>query len=94
MTYENSKRLHADRNAPEVLAARRHVLGLAREKVAARAGLSDRTIYNLESGRVAPQLGTVLALALALGLTAEDVIAESEQFERLVPETTSDEASE
>jgi DNA-binding XRE family transcriptional regulator len=53
--------------------------GLSREKLAARAGLSARTIFNLERCIGQPQAITVAALARALGCSAEDIFATNEQ---------------
>ena len=45
--------------------------GLSRERLAARAGLSPRTIYNLEHGLAHPRRATAVVLALALGVEPE-----------------------
>jgi transcriptional regulator with XRE-family HTH domain len=51
------------------LRAHRLALGLRREALAERAGVIPQTICNLERGAHAPQPGTLLKLARALGIT-------------------------
>src|SRR5262245_547864 len=53
-----------------LLRARRHRACLSQEQLAARAELSERTVRNLEAGRVqSPRAGTVRLLADALQLS-------------------------
>jgi tetratricopeptide (TPR) repeat protein/transcriptional regulator with XRE-family HTH domain len=53
----------------QVVAAHRRRLSLTQEELAVRAGLSDRTIREIEAGRVAaPRAASVRALADAFGL--------------------------
>jgi DNA-binding XRE family transcriptional regulator len=46
---------------------------LSRERLAAKADISARTIYNLETGRTAPSDLTQAALARALECQIEDI---------------------
>lgn len=52
-------------NVHPLLALRRS-LGLSREVLGAKAGISPRTIYNIEVEGVRPQRSTVRVLCLAL----------------------------
>ena len=45
--------------------------GLTQQQVADLAGLSDRTVRDLEKGSTSPSLGAVLAAACVLGLRVE-----------------------
>jgi DNA-binding XRE family transcriptional regulator len=47
--------------------------GLTGEQLAAQAGLSLKTIYVVETGRVVPQRATVYVLAAALRCQPEDI---------------------
>ncbi|MDO4238801.1 helix-turn-helix domain-containing protein [Micrococcus sp.] len=55
---------------PALRAARRR-LGLTQQEVADLAGLSDRTVRDLEKGSSSPSLGAVIAVATVLGLRLE-----------------------
>jgi tetratricopeptide (TPR) repeat protein/transcriptional regulator with XRE-family HTH domain len=57
----------------EIVVAQRHRLGLTQEALAERAGLTARSLRELESGRVrVPRKSTVTLLADAFGLTGAD----------------------
>jgi DNA-binding XRE family transcriptional regulator len=58
---------------PTGLAEFRLSQGLSRERLAARAGVSARTIYNLERGRCVPQSITQTVLARALRCRVKDI---------------------
>lgn len=58
----------ARRQVPSQLRARRLLVGLTAAEVAERAGISRRTLTNLELGRARPQPRTALAIARALGV--------------------------
>jgi HTH-type transcriptional regulator/antitoxin HipB len=58
---------HADELGPSI-AARRKLLGLTQEELAALAGVSTRFLSSLESGKPTARLSTVLAVLDALGL--------------------------
>jgi transcriptional regulator with XRE-family HTH domain len=51
----------------------RSARGWSIEELAARAGISPRTIYNAEVGARQPQRATRRVLALALGCSPEDL---------------------
>lgn len=53
------------------LRAARRRLGLTQQEVADLAGLSDRTVRDLEKGSRSPSLGAVIAVATVLGLRLE-----------------------
>lgn len=53
------------------LRAARRRLGLTQQEVADLAGLSDRTVRDLEKGSSSPSLGAVIAVAAVLGLRLE-----------------------
>lgn len=53
------------------LRAARRRLGLTQQEVADLAGLSDRTVRDLEKGSSSPSLGAVIAVAMVLGLRLE-----------------------
>ena len=42
--------------------------GLTQEELAARAGVTRKTIWNLETGTTLPNLSVLLAIAAALGV--------------------------
>jgi transcriptional regulator with XRE-family HTH domain len=63
-----------DRRARSLLGESRRDAGLTQEELAARTGLTVRSISNIERGRVArPRRHSVEALALGLGLQGEQV---------------------
>ena len=47
--------------------------GLSQTRLAAKADVSPRTIYNIEKGVVRPQGRVAMAIADALGVAAEEV---------------------
>jgi DNA-binding XRE family transcriptional regulator len=47
--------------------------GLSQSRLAAKADVSPRTIYNIERGLTRPQGRIAVAIAEALGMPAEDV---------------------
>jgi transcriptional regulator with XRE-family HTH domain len=51
---------------------RRARAGLTQEQLAARSGLSSRTICELESGRAVPRESTLQLLGRALGMSAAE----------------------
>ena len=53
------------------LRAARRRLGPTQQEVADLAGLSDRTVRDLEKGSSSPSLGAVIAVATVLGLRLE-----------------------
>ncbi len=55
------------------LEQRRHNLDLSREGLAAKAGVTARTIYNIEVERVNPQRATKHVIAEALELPVDDL---------------------
>ena len=63
---------------PTGLAELRISQGLSRERLAARAGISARTVYNLERGRCSPQAITQAVLARALDCRIEDIFPTNE----------------
>ncbi len=42
--------------------------GLTQEELAAKAGVTRKTIFNLETGNTLPNLGVLLAIAAVLGV--------------------------
>jgi y4mF family transcriptional regulator len=56
---------------PEVLRTRRRHLGLRQSELADLAGVSERFVLALESGKSTVQLDKVLAVLVALGLHLE-----------------------
>ena len=63
----------AQANFGELLRAHRRRLPLTQEQLAERAGLSERTLRNLEGGRIhRPYRDTIRRLADALTLTGEE----------------------
>lgn len=57
----------------------RRAAGLSRERLAAKAGVSVRTIYALEVEGVCPRRATQQVLAEALGVAASDLFPTNEQ---------------
>lgn len=55
---------------------------MSRERLAARSGLSARTIYNLEHARGTPRAITLIALARALGCKVEDLLPDELRAEQ------------
>ena len=60
----------------QVLAALRAEMGLSREKLAAKAGLSSSTILRIERGLNVPDMATVIALAGALDVPLSRLLGE------------------
>jgi XRE family transcriptional regulator, fatty acid utilization regulator len=60
--------------ADNLLAARQRA-GLTQAQLAAASGVSQRHISALESGLSDPKLSTVTALATALGVKSEELLA-------------------
>jgi len=50
------------------LAQRRHQLGMTQRTAADLSDLSEKAFRDIESGKVAPRLGALVAIAEALGL--------------------------
>ncbi len=61
-----------------VLRAKRKVLGLSQEELAARAGIAMRYVSLLECNKRQPTISTLHALAAALGMSMSDFVAEIE----------------
>lgn len=61
-----------------VLADTRRKLGVTQRQLSIRTGLSERYISMLENGDREPRLSMVLRLAAALGIRAQDLVAEYE----------------
>lgn len=58
----------------EAMARLRTARGLSQEGLARTAGIASVTVSKLEQGRITdPRLGTVLAVATALGCSVEDL---------------------
>jgi len=55
----------------------REVLGWTREILAAYSGVSVSTIGRIERGEMKPRAGSVIALAMALGIPTEELAAEA-----------------
>lgn len=55
----------------------RQVLGWTREILAAYSGVSVSTIGRIERGEFQPRAGTIIALALALGIPPEELAREA-----------------
>jgi transcriptional regulator with XRE-family HTH domain len=69
-----------------ILQRRREALGLSRDTLAARAGLSPDGIRLIEDGhRPTPRFVTVAAIARALGLRLDDLAQSSERAPRSAP---------
>ena len=62
----------------KILRTRRRQAGLTQEELAFRAGLSMRYVSLLESTRHQPSLGTMKALADALGVRLSELVEEAE----------------
>lgn len=61
-----------------VLADTRRKLGVTQRQLSIRTGLSERYISMLENGDREPRLSMVLRLSNALGIRAQDLVAEYE----------------
>jgi transcriptional regulator with XRE-family HTH domain len=62
---------------PERIKDARQVLGWTREHLAVYSGVSVSTIGRIERDEMKPRAGTVIALALALGIPTEELAAEA-----------------
>lgn len=58
---------------PDRIKDAREVLGWTREILAAYSGVSVSTIGRIERGEMVPRTGTIIALALALGIPPAEV---------------------
>jgi transcriptional regulator with XRE-family HTH domain len=58
---------------------------MSRERVAALASLSDRTLQNYEKGDREPKVSDLMALAKALNTTASYLIGETDEPETMKP---------
>lgn len=63
------------RATPKILKALREARGLSIRELAARAGISHVALLKIEAGGVDPRLGTLEALAEALGVSVVDLVA-------------------
>jgi len=57
------------------LKERREQLGLNQAALAHRAGVSEKTVRNLEQGKHSPNARTVRAIAEVLGISADEVMS-------------------
>lgn len=62
-----------DKAFPDRIKGAREVLGWTREILAAYSGVSASTIGRIERGQMQPRTGTMIALALALGIPIIEV---------------------
>ena len=54
-------------NSAEIVRTAREREGLTRKQLADKAGVEQATIWNIESGKVDPRMGTMLKIMQALG---------------------------
>lgn len=54
-------------NSAEIVRTAREREGLTRKQLADEAGVEQATIWNIESGKVDPRMGTMLKIMQALG---------------------------
>jgi len=80
--------LSAPIDLPALLVALRRSAGLSQERLAEAAGLSSRTVGNLERGRVVPQPLTVERIAAVLGAAASVGTAAADQLTRAAAAST------
>lgn len=71
---------------PERIKDARRVLGWTREILAAYSGVSVSTIGRIERGEFTPRAGTIVALAVALGVPPEELGAEAGVHIRIPPD--------
>lgn len=71
---------------PDRIKDAREVLGWTREILAAYSGVSVSTIGRIERGEMKPRAGSVIALAMALGIPVEELAAEAGMNLRIPPE--------
>jgi ribosome-binding protein aMBF1 (putative translation factor) len=64
----------------EVLRRRRETLGISRETVAKKSGLRKSKVAYVEDGEQMASLDTVYRIALALGKSAAELVAEAESL--------------
>jgi transcriptional regulator with XRE-family HTH domain len=77
----------SDRRDPQLplglaIKAIREEQRLGREKVAARAGLSDRWLADVEAGRSNPTWGNLRRIAAGLGVPLPELMGRVEEFEQ------------
>lgn len=58
------------------VAEARRKLGLSQDQLAARSGASKGTIVQIEQGRANPSITSLCRLAIALGMSVEDLVSE------------------
>jgi len=80
--------LHEPLQFGAALRARREALRLQQREVAARAGISSSLLSLLEQNKRQPSLGTLDALAEALGVTVWYLVAESQPISEHASERT------
>ena len=61
------------------LETHRNEARLSREQLAARAGITSKTIFNIERGQVKPNGATLQVLAMALGCDLADLKDEPDE---------------
>jgi HTH-type transcriptional regulator / antitoxin HipB len=61
--------IRTPRDASLIVRGRRHDLGWSQAELASRTKVSRRLVSDFETGKTSPDLGTVLRLIDALGLT-------------------------
>jgi transcriptional regulator with XRE-family HTH domain len=71
---------------PDRIKDAREVLGWTREILAAYSGVSVSTIGRIERGEMKPRAGSIIALAIALGIPVEELAAEAGMNLRIPPE--------
>ena len=67
----------AERIGPRVR-ARRLELGMSMRELARRLGVSPSFVSRLETGRCPPSVGTLRALTSELGISASDLLSDSD----------------
>lgn len=70
---------------PDRIRDAREVLGWTREILAAYSGVSVSTIGRIERDEMTPRAGTIIALAIALGIPPEELGAEAGVQVRVPP---------
>ncbi len=60
--------------ANEIIKAKRLKLGLSQKELAAKAGVSHNTIYNLEAAKGIPNLATYQKVCEALGIKLSSIL--------------------
>ena len=64
--------------SPRTVRAKRLAAGLSMRALAAKAGMSQPFLSNLENGRAMPSIATLYKIAAALGVSARDFLAVDE----------------